>query len=281
MTISRRIEIRNIMKLSSEDVINRAKDKLIVCNDLKEMHEYFAEDIATYLRKSSENEKMNIILPIGPTGQYPILAEIINKEKLDLTNVQLFFMDEYCNELGKALPEDHPLSFKRTFKEQFIKHLKNPSILDKTKIIFPDENNIKKLVKIVKDIDVCFGGIGIHGHIAFNEPETDVAFTNPRKVRLNDFTITINCIRSNVGGNLENFPKEAFTLGMKQILNSKKVRLYCRSGCFDWAKTILRIALFCKPGDDYPVTHLRNETYSTDWTIITDQQTLQGPKYLI
>ncbi|MHA1228327.1 MAG: hypothetical protein ACTSPV_16425, partial [Candidatus Hodarchaeales archaeon] len=94
-------------------------------------------------------------------------------------------------------------------------------------------------------------------------------------------TVTINCLRANVGGNLENFPKEAFSLGMTQILRSNKIRLYCISDCFDWAKTILRIALFCKPGDDYPVTHLRNEVYSPDWTIITDHQTLQSPKYPI
>ena len=55
----------------------------------------------------------------------------------------------------------------------------------------------------------------------------------------------------------ECFPRDAYTIGMKQILASQHIRLYCRNGTpFDWANTILRIALFGTPGDDYPVTYI-------------------------
>ena len=82
-----------------------------------------------------------------------------------------------------------------------------------------------------------------------------------------------------MGGNLENFPKEAYTLGMKQILAAKKIELYCRNGTpFDWANTILRVALFGLPGSDYPVTFIRDHP---NCTIITDWNTLKSPKYII
>ena len=65
---------------------------------------------------------------------------------------------------------------------------------------------------------------------------------------------------------------------MKQILASQHIRLYCRNGTpFDWANTILRIALFGTPGDDYPVTYIRDR----DYVIITDKDTLALPKNLI
>ena len=71
----------------------------------------------------------------------------------------------------------------------------------------------------------------------------------------------------------------AYTLGMREVLNSNKIRLYCRNGAnFDWANTILRIALFGTPGDDYPVTHMRNHP---NYAIITDKDTLATPKNLI
>jgi hypothetical protein len=97
-------------------------------------------------------------------------------------------------------------------------------------------------------------------------------------VRLNDFTVTINCIRSGVGGNLECFPREAYTVGMAQILSARRVRLYCRNGIgLDWANTVLRLALFGTPGDDYPVTHIRDR----DYVITTDRETLATPHNLI
>ena len=78
---------------------------------------------------------------------------------------------------------------------------------------------------------------------------------------------------------MENFPKEAYTIGMSQILGSKKIRLYCRNGTpFDWANTVLRIALFGNTGDDYPVTYIRNHA---DYIITTDEDTLASPKVIL
>ena len=77
---------------------------------------------------------------------------------------------------------------------------------------------------------------------------------------------------------MSNVSREAYTLGMKQILASRRIRLYCRNGCeFDWANTVLRLALFGTPGDDYPVTYIRD----TDFTITTDRETLASPRHLI
>jgi len=280
--MDRKTEIRRLLKLSPEQVQTQAGHHLVVCEDLDSLHKKFAEDIASEIRGNNSNKKQTrLILPVGPTGQYPILARIINSEKISLSECRFFFMDENCSQDGKALGSEHPLSFKGAAKDLFLSKLDDSCGLQTDHVIFPDENNIGTLAATIEKlggIDTCYGGIGIHGHVAFNEPAPGVKNSGPRLVALNDFTVTINAVRSHVGGNLECFPRQAFTLGMKQILASRRIRLYCRNGCeFDWANTVLRLALFGTPGDDYPVTYIRD----TDFTITTDRHTLESPRHLI
>jgi len=279
---NRKEEVRSLLRLTPEEVIKKAGNKLIVCNNLNDLHQRFAEDIVTEISvNNTKNLSTRLILPIGPIGQYPILVKIIKEKNISLENCWFFFMDEYCDVEGNVLPEAHPLSFKRVAKTLFLDHvIKNGVQLNQ--VFIPNELNIKQLAKTINKIggiDACFGGIGIHGHIAFNEPEQGIAEKGSRRVNLNEYTITINVIRAQIGGNLENFPRYAYTIGMREILNSRKIRLYCRNGTsFDWANTILRIALFGTPGDDYPVTHIRNHP---NYTIITDKDTLTTPKNLL
>ena len=280
--MNRKEEIRSLLQLSPEDVRNRTGNHLIVCRDVEALYERMADDILSEIRSSAAEQKpLRLILPVGPTGQYPILANRINAEQLTLEHCWFFFMDEYCDENGLALPSEHPLSFKGIARTQFFDVLDDSVNLIPKQVNFPDQDNIQHLssqIQALGGIDTCYGGIGIHGHVAFNEPEADVHMSSCRRVDLNKFTITINAIRSQVGGNLEAFPRQAYTLGMQEILSANRIRLYCRSGIgFDWANTVLRLALLGEPGDDYPVTYVRNR----DYVIVTEEATLQSPVNII
>jgi glucosamine-6-phosphate deaminase len=277
--MDRKTEVRSLLALSPGEVQARAGDKLVVCEDLDALHRRMAEDIAAELRVSGRPTRL--ILPVGPTGQYPHLVDIVKRERLSLADSWFFFMDEYCDEAGSTVSADHPLSFRREAEALFLRHLDDGCGLNREQVFFPDAHNIDALPQIIEDaggIDVCFGGVGIHGHVAFNEPEPGVKAMSARRVTLNDYTVTINAVRAGVGGNLENFPRQAYTLGMKEILAARQIRLYCRNGCpFDWANTVLRLALFGAPGDDYPVTHIRDRNY----IITTDRETLASPAHFI
>jgi glucosamine-6-phosphate deaminase len=280
--MTRQDEVRALLAMSPEEVIERAGDRLVVCEDIDVLHRRFAEDIAREIRaNNARGDDTRLIVPVGPTGQYPILADIVNRERISLERVRLFFMDENCGDDGEAVGADHPLSFKGEAQRLFFERLESELRPPSDRVTFPDGDNIGRLAGMIEEaggIDTCYGGIGIHGHVAFNEPEPGVAGLGPRKVRLNDFTVTINAVRAHVGGNLECFPREAFTLGLEQILGARRIRLYCRNGCeFDWANTVLRLALFGEPGDDYPVTHIRDK----DYVITTDGDTLASPRHLI
>ena len=281
--MDRRDEVRELLELSPDEVIRRAGDHLVVCEDIDALHRRFANDIANEIRaRNARREPTRLIVPVGPTGQYPILAEMIMSERISLADTRLFFMDENCDESAGAVSAEHPLSFKGDAGRMFFDRLDETCGLDEDRVVFPNENNIDRIDDMIAQaggIDTCYGGIGIHGHVAFNEPAPGVSDTGPRLVDLNDFTVTINAVRSHVGGNLECFPRRAYTLGMRQILGSRRIRLCCRNGCeFDWANTVLRLALFGEPGDDYPVTHIRRHE---DYVIATDRETLASPRNLI
>jgi glucosamine-6-phosphate deaminase len=276
-------EVRRLLRMTPAELREQAGDHLEIVPDLDALHRHFAESIASEIRAHNEQGlPTKLILPVGPVGQYPVLADIVNRDRLALGACWFFMMDEHCDEAGVELPEDHPLSFRRTFHEQFLQQVAPELTIPAAQLIFPDQRNLGTLraqVATLGGIDTTYGGIGIHGHIAYNEPEPNVRATDPRKVALNEFTRTINAIRAEIGGNVENYPRWGLTLGMRQLLGARRIRLYCRNGlALDWANTVLRLALLGTPGDDYPVTWIRDHP---DYRIITDQATAGSPRYIV
>ncbi len=169
---SRKDEIREFMALTSEEVIDRAGERLIVFENIDVLHEHFAKDIADEIKQHNQDGlPTRLILPVGPYGQYPILAKIISTQHISLEQCWFFFMDEYCDEAGNTIPVSHPLSFRQIAQDLFLNQLKPSCGLQIDRVFFPDEKNIDSLAQTIEDIggiDTCYGGIGIHGHIAFN-----------------------------------------------------------------------------------------------------------------
>jgi len=280
---TRKDEIRQLLQLTPAEIRVRAGERLAVHVDLDALHTAMAAEICDEIaRRNVEGEPTRLILPVGPTGQYGPLVEMIVEREISLAGCWFFFMDEYCDAEGRALAPDHPLSFRRTAHQLFLDRLPASLGLDPARVFFPDEHNVGRLAGIIEQaggIDTCYGGIGIHGHVAFNEPQPGVLETSVRKADINDYTVTINAIRAGVGGNLAAFPRSTYTLGMREIVNARRVRLYCRNGYgLDWANTVLRLALLGQPGDDYPVTHL---TTHPDFVVSTDEDTLRSPVHIL
>lgn len=281
--MNRQEEIQRLMSLSPDQMIEKAGDHLLLLDTIEELYKHFARSLADHIKRNNENNKRTVlILPFGPVKQYEYFIQIVNSEQISLQNCLFFLMDEYCDDNGIAIGSSHPLSFRAGLWKYF-DQINGEFRVPGDQVIFPSHENIYQLAAMIEDaggIETCYGGIGIHGHVAFNEPEPQVLHTDPRMVYLNEYTRTINAIRAGVGGDLENFPRKALTIGMRQIMNADKIRLYCRNGAegLDWANTVLRLALFGEPGDDYPVTYIKQHP---DWQIITDVDTASTPKNLL
>lgn len=281
--MKRREEIRRLLKMSRKQMLDRAGRHLRIVDDIQALHQAFAEALAAEIKANNSAGRMTkLILPVGPVGQYPLLAEMINAQRISLKGCWFFMMDEHCDDNGIALSPDHPLSFRYTFNQQFTRCVRRDLMIPARQLVFPDHRNVRTLrdkIAAAGGIDTCYGGIGIHGHVAYNEPEPNVGDSDPRMVYLNDFTRTINAVRAGIGGNLEGYPRKGITLGMRQVLGARRIRLYCRNGiALDWANTVLRLALFGEPGDDYPVTYIRAHK---DYVIVTDEDTARKPKTVV
>lgn len=281
--MNRRDEIRTLLKLSREQMLRRAAGHMLIVHDIEALHRHFADMVASEITaNNAAGRQTTLILPVGPVGQYPILAGQVNERQISLKNCWFFMMDEHCDDNGTVLPADHPLSFRRAFHASFTCHVQPDLVIPAEQLIFPDHRNVgrlKEMIAAVGGIDTCYGGIGIHGHVAYNEPAPGVRHSDPRIVCLNDFTRTINAIRAQVGGNLEAYPRTGITLGMRQILEARRIRLFCRNGiALDWANTVLRLAVLGAPGDDYPVTHIREHQ---DYVVVTDEDTARAPTHIL
>ncbi len=121
-------------------------------------------------------------------------------------------------------------------------------------------------------VDACFGGIGINGHIAFNEPpEPGAELTNgefaalpTRVLPLSRETRTINA--HTVGGSLDVIPHQCITVGMREILASRRLRFYCNR---PWQSGVVRRVLHGPISADCPASLLR--THADACLTITSQ----------
>ncbi len=277
--MSRRDEIWRLNQLSAEELTAAEPQRLVVLPDADALHKHLARSIVEAVRAKPDAV---LIVPTGPAAPYRAFCELVNRKRISLKRVRFFFMGDYADAAGSVLPTYHPLSARGSTAwvwEQIESELRPAE----ENVVFPDQYNIEELpaqIKKAGGADVCFGGVGIDGHVGFNEPEPGVRDSTCRLVTLNDFTVALHSIRSEVGGDLENFPRHAFTLGLRECLSARRVRLYCCcdvSG-LDWAKTVLRLAVLGQNGDDCPVTWIRGHP---DWQIITDRNSTEPPRYLL
>ena len=278
-------EVRHLLALSANEVITAAGPRLKITRTLDELYEYLAGEMVAEFRRAAAGDRIvSFIMPVGPTQPYRIMAEKINYEGISLRNVRFFFMDEYCTDDDHLIPATHPLSFRGQAGRLFFDRIRPELLMPPEQVVFPAPELLDRLPQMIEEaggIEVCFGGIGIHGHVAFNEPEPGVARSDPRILTINAYTRTIDAVRHReIGGNLENFPRRAITLGMRQCLGARRMLLMTRNESqeFFWANTVLRISALGEPGDDYPVTHARHHR---NLLIVTDVKTATAPKFNI
>lgn len=274
------------LTISAEDLPHLSPIKIQILPRPTDLFQHLARSIADEIKaKNASHLPTRLILPVGPVGHYPILAEICNRERISLRNTYTFNMDEYCDWQGRWIAQDHPLSFRGIMQRSFFERLDAELRIPADHIHFPDPLDLDRIsqdIQAAGGIDTCYGGIGYHGHIAFNEPPisrwyqiTNEEFkaSKTRIVPLADDTVVMNSIR-NTGGNPRNFPPMGVTLGMADILAAKRIRLYCPGGM--WQRHSVRMALFGEASVDYPATLIKGHP---DYMLYMDEETARPPAF--
>lgn len=222
----------------------------------------------TMLEEIVKNNKAGkstvMIVPVGPTQHYPILAEMVNRFDVSLKNVHFFNMDEYMVSADKAIDENHPMSFKQRMNSEFYHRVKSELVMPESQRHFPEPGKEAEYDQMIEDlggIDLCLGGLGINGHVAFNEAaEIDDPITadefanlNTRVLPISRETRTINAYGYQ-RGDLNGMCEWCITIGMRQIIQSRKIYIALNR---PWQNGPFKHALFDEEQGQWPATLLR------------------------
>ncbi|MFA7612053.1 MAG: glucosamine-6-phosphate deaminase [Acholeplasmataceae bacterium] len=185
----------------------------IIINKKAKLNKLAAQEIINLV---NENPKAVLGLATGssPIGLYEELIKDHKANKTNYKKVTTFNLDEYI-----GIPIDHEQSYHTFMYETLFKHLN----INLKNTNFPKQDDPASYTKLLekKPVDLQILGIGSNGHIAFNEPGTSFDSTT-QYVDLAESTIKDN---SRFFDSIDDVPKRAVTMGLKDIMMAKKVIL--------------------------------------------------------
>jgi glucosamine-6-phosphate deaminase len=236
------------LTVASEDLGKGTPVKVRVLGDMISLGADLAEVLrAEIVAANRERRGATFIVPVGPVDHYPLLARVINEQKISCRNIVFIGMDEYLTDDDAWVPLEHPLSFRGYLQRTFYDLLDPVFAPPPENRVFPDPRDLPAVPRLIAargGVDACYGGIGITGHIAFNEPPEEpmplkeFAALPTRVLSLTRETRTINSVT--VGGEIGIIPHRAITVGMKEILGARRLRLYCNR---PWQSAVARRVL--------------------------------------
>ena len=238
----------------------------------------FALDMVERIRTSAlEGRRLVAILPAGPMAQYDAAAEIINRLRIPMGHVHSFNMDEFADQDGTSAPGDWPGSFQYAMWKRFFARIDPDLRPPGEQIHFPSSRNIASYGRMIEDMggaDVCYGGIGWCGHIAFWEAHLGGEFADleefrragARTVELHPMTIMQTALHH--GGDWSMVPPKAVTIGPAEILGSRLRSFWLNVdlGGVSWQRFIGRLVAFGPVTPWVPGSIL--QLAPTDYTLI-------------
>ena len=191
---------------------------------------------------NAAGKKTVFICPVGPVGQYPIFVRLVNRDKHKPEELLVHQHGRVPQRRrDQWIDKESPLSF-RGFMDRHGVHQGRPGAAHArgaARLPRPRTTpaRLTGLIEELGGVDIAFGGIGINGHLAFNEaqpeltPEQFAQLRHPGAAHLTPETKTANCHRRPGRRHGSPCPTRRVTIGIKQILGARKVRL----GVFrDW-----------------------------------------------
>jgi glucosamine-6-phosphate deaminase len=270
----------DILCLPVPDLLARARLGVRLFASVDAMLDNMADGMLDELRQNNAGDQpTRWILPVGPIRQYRRLVDRSNAERISWRNCDIFQMDEFLDWQGRPIPLDHALSFEGFMRREVFDRLDTDLRPDPARLHFPNPfrpDDMARHMEAAGGVDTCYGGIGYHGHVAFNDPPISRWFrvsveemrqSTTRVVALGDDSIVVQSINC-TGGASELIPPMAVTIGMREILAARKIRLFLAGG--ERHRAIFRITLLADPTVDYPSTLLQGHP---DCIIHTDEAT--------
>ncbi|HEX2949978.1 MAG TPA: glucosamine-6-phosphate deaminase [Armatimonadota bacterium] len=215
--------------------------------------------------------RFNLGLATGNTmiELYRVLADKLNRQQVSLENVHTYNLDEYVDDTGSAVPENHPLSYRKYMQDHLFSRFDAMLGFREDHIHFPDPCDPARFdreLSAAGGLNLQLLGIGFNGHIAFNEPESadvvsrEIYAARPsRVIPLTPLTLATNA-RLTAGGNLDRMPRHAVTMGMASILGAREIMLLA---CFAEQQAPLQRMQTGSPTPELPASYLLTHANAT------------------
>ena len=194
--------------------------KVIIVDNYEQMSKKAAAMIeAQVLLK--RNSVLGLATGSTPEGMYQELVKKYQDHEVNFQDVTTFNLDEYY-----PIAPDNPQSYAYYMNENFFKYV---NVKEHYQNIPNGLNtNIEETCRLydqaiesMGNIDLQILGIGTNGHIGFNEP--DIKFeVGTHLVELDEETIEAN---ARFFDHIEEVPKQALSMGIRNIMHSKKIIL--------------------------------------------------------
>lgn len=200
--------------------------RLIPLQTNAQVGSWAAQHIIDTINAFSPTEEKPFVLGL-PTGSTPLstykaLIASHNAGKVSFKHVVTFNMDEYV-----GIDPNHPESYRTFMYENFFNHVdiqeQNINLLDGlADDIDAHCQAYEEKIKSYGAINLFMGGVGIDGHIAFNEPASSLASRTRIKTLTEDTRIANSRF---FGGDISLVPKYALTIGVATLLDAKEVMI--------------------------------------------------------
>ena len=198
----------------------------------------------------------------------PLYRELIAREQaglIDFSRVRSANLDEY-----KGLAPDHPQSYRRFMQENLFDHIsikpENTIVPDGLAADIPAMcEAYERKIEDWGGVDIQLLGIGHDGHIGFNEPGE--AF----ELETHCVNLTAETIEANkrfFDGNVDLVPKQAYTMGIKTIMQARKVLMVANGA---GKAEIIKKAFFGPVTPEVPASILQMHP---DFTLVGDEEAL-------
>ena len=236
---------------------------ITVVKDRKALNENICRNIADKIKANNKSGKnTTAILPVSPLD-YTDLAKICNDENINLSNFCIINMDDMLDDNMKALPRDNSLSFMAFMDRTFYDIIRKDLNMPVENRIMPDPDDpgrVQRKIDEMGGVDVCYAGIGVSGHVAFNEPcESDelpdgVDFVKlpTRVIKLTEASRTQIALSS--GGDLWSVQRYAVTIGMKELMQAKEMHIMALRS---WHPGVFRRAMYGEITPRFPASYLQ------------------------
>ena len=157
----------------------------------------------------------------SPLGTYKQLIESYEKEDIDFSKVVSENLDEYVG-LDGASDQSYRYFMNKNFFEHINIDISNTFVPNGCAVDLAGEGKrYDEHIAELGGIDLQLLGIGLDGHIGFNEPDKYFV-KSTHVVDLHESTIKAN---SRFFANIDEVPKRAITMGMVSIMQAKKILL--------------------------------------------------------